>query len=225
MSVPFDTLIRPAVDDIAERFGAYGGPAPAALMVAIGGQESKFQARDQLEMQNGVLVAGRPGPAMGFWQFEKNGGVAGVMTHPASRAAARYYADACGVEFDREKIWLELGKPSGDELAAAFARLLLLTDPQPLPMPRPENEQVAWEYYVRCWKPGKPHPEFWAANWKLGCDLANKAFPTGSVVNQAAPEQPPRTPTVEERLARLENIIANWPQPVAPPTPFTIMGR
>jgi hypothetical protein len=53
-------------------------------------------------------------------------------------------------------------------LAAAFARWLLYTDPAPLPKIGAENG--AWNYYLRNWRPGKPHPETWPANYKLAVD-------------------------------------------------------
>ncbi len=46
-------------------------------------------------------------------------------------------------------------------LACAFARLLLFTDPRPLPALG--NPQAAWDYYVRNWRPGKPHRDTWDA--------------------------------------------------------------
>ena len=50
---------------------------------------------------------------------------------------------------------------SDDVLACAFARLLLFTDPRPLPALG--NPQAAWDYYVRNWRPGKPHRDTWDA--------------------------------------------------------------
>ncbi len=50
-----------------------------------------------------------------------------------------------------------------DNLAVVFARLLLYTDPRPLPSV--ESEYIeSWEYYLRNWRPGKPHHETWAVN-------------------------------------------------------------
>ncbi len=49
-------------------------------------------------------------------------------------------------------------------LAAAFARLLLLTDAKPLP--QIGDVQGAWAYYVRNWRPGKPHPDTWPGLYK-----------------------------------------------------------
>jgi hypothetical protein len=218
--IPMMTLIRPAVDHIAATYGAAGGAAPAALMAAIGAQESKFAARDQLEMgANGMLVPGRPGPAMGFWQMEKAGGVRGVMRHPASRRAARELTEATAAlnngrpAFDEEEIWLFFGTVEGDELAAAFARLLLLTDPWPLPDPTPQNEETAWQYYLRVWRPGKPHRQFWAANWRDACAAARAAY--AAPVANSAPIRRDGTQVSANTIVSLETRVANLEQRVA----------
>ncbi|MFC0669487.1 Arm DNA-binding domain-containing protein [Azotobacter chroococcum] len=46
-----------------------------------------------------------------------------------------------------------------DILAAAFARLLLWTDPAPLPAVG--EVAKSWDLYVRTWRPGKPHRNRW----------------------------------------------------------------
>ena len=46
-----------------------------------------------------------------------------------------------------------------DVLAAAFARLLLFTDPAKLP--KLGDADGAWQLYLRTWRPGKPHPHTW----------------------------------------------------------------
>lgn len=48
-----------------------------------------------------------------------------------------------------------------DTLACAMARLLLWTDPAKLPAVGDKEE--AWNYYLRCWRPGLPHPETWSS--------------------------------------------------------------
>lgn len=210
--IPLNTLIRPAVSFIAANYGAAGGDGPAALMAAIGLQESKFAARDQLEMSaGGSLVPGRPGPAMSFWQMEKGGGVRGVMRHPASRRAAQDLVEASkavgmDVDWDEEKIWLFFGTIEGDELAAGFARLLLLTDPAPLPAPTPANEQTAWLYYTRVWRPGKPHPEFWPANWNAAL-AALRETPTVPVVPSTPGQAASEALSLEQRVTALERKV------------------
>lgn len=98
------------------------------------------------------------GPAHGLWQFEEGGGVRGVMHHPSSRDFARAVCASLRVPFLRRAVWETL--PANDILAAAFARLLLWTDFNPLPgVDAPAEE--GWVYYERNWRPGKPHPEKW----------------------------------------------------------------
>lgn len=114
------------------------------MLHAIGLQESRFEHRAQ------VLNGGGKGPARGFWQFERGGGVKGVMNHPASQSHAKKVCAERGVPFAQMSIWTAL--ESDDILACAFARLLLLTDPKPLPAI--DDAEGAWEYYVRNWRPG-----------------------------------------------------------------------
>lgn len=123
-------------------------------MLAITLQEADGKHRFQ------VLAGGKKGPARGLWQNEEGGGVKGVLTHPASRDLARKVCEARGVLPTAAAVWARM--EFDDVLAAAFARLLLLTDPKPLPT----TEQPAWELYrYRLWRPGKPHPEKWASCW------------------------------------------------------------
>lgn len=107
------------------------------------------------------------GPARGLAQFEKGGGVHGVMTHSASRDYARDVCEVLHVPFTETDVWQAL--EFNDVLALAFARLLLWTDPRALPAAVEGHEQAAWEYYYRNWRPGKPHRERWGDNWAQGC--------------------------------------------------------
>jgi hypothetical protein len=211
-AIPLNTLIRPAVDHIATTYGASGGAPAMAMMAAIGLQESGFEARDQLEVQNGRLVPGAIGPATGFWQFERGGGVAGVMRHPASRSAAQDLAAAGGVPFDADAIWRHFATIEGDELAAAFARLLLLTDPRPLPAPEAVNEEEAWQYYLRNWRPGKPHRQTWGGYWAAACAAVAGQPAVPAVPRPTAPVAPAvvpggADPALAARVAALEDII------------------
>jgi hypothetical protein len=120
------------------------------MMLSTSGVESAWTERIQ---------AGT-GPAAGFWQFERGGGVRGVLTARASAALARTACVTMFVEPDETHAWAVLATPRGDDLACAFARLLLWTDPAPLPAVG--DEEGAWEYYLRNWRPGKPGRERWA---------------------------------------------------------------
>lgn len=126
--------------------------APARVMLlAIGLQESGLQLRRQ--MGNG--------PARGLWQFEKGGGVRGVLTHDSTFAHARSLCEARGVQIAPAPIWNAM--EADDILAAGFARLLLWSDPKPLP----EDAGGGWNLYLRTWRPGKPHPETWPKYFEM----------------------------------------------------------
>lgn len=113
------------------------------LLLTIAGQESGWQ--EHVQIGNGV--------AHGYWQFERAGGVTGVLTNPATKQPAVAACLACGVSpVSPTPVWTRMGLASGDNLAVAFARLLLWSDPAPLPALA--NEQAAWNYYVRDWRPG-----------------------------------------------------------------------
>lgn len=128
--------------------------APARVMLlAIGLQESRLTARCQ------IIAGGGRGPARGLWQFEAGGGVRGVMTHPTSRFWAAQVCASRSVPFIQSVVWAAL--ETDDALAAAFARLLLFTDPRRLPTVG--DPDAAWACYLRLWRPGKPHPATWPA--------------------------------------------------------------
>jgi hypothetical protein len=118
------------------------------LLVAIGLQESRFKHRKQIK-----------GPAHGYWQFESGGGVRGVMTHHSSRSNARLLCAQRGVNWNQSEIYEAI--VNDDVLAAGFARLLLWTDANAIP--EIGESDLAWDYYIRNWRPGKPHPETWSA--------------------------------------------------------------
>ncbi len=127
-----------------------------AQLVAIGFQESGFTSRKQVG-----------GPARGLWQFEKGGGIVGVLNHPSTckiiqgvceRIVLPPYADLCygAVAYH-------------DALACCFARLLLWTSPMSLP-DRDEMDK-GWLLYLTTWRPGKPRPEDWPENFKRAWEM------------------------------------------------------
>lgn len=121
-----------------------------ALLLAIGLQESRFLHRRQVR-----------GPARGYWQFEAGGGVRGVLRHRATAAHAQRILAALRYGPDPPVEAVHAALEHNDILACVFARLLLWTTPGVLP-----NEtapDLAWQTYVSAWRPGKPHPETWAA--------------------------------------------------------------
>lgn len=128
--------------------------AARVMLLAIGLQESRFTHRFQ-------KVSGDPyakGPARGFWQFERGGGVAGVCSHRATKDLAQALCKTRAVPFDSSLIHARL--EFDDVLAAGFARLLLWADPKALPSVDAGHDE-AWNCYIRGWRPGKPHRGTW----------------------------------------------------------------
>lgn len=136
------SAIEPALDLLPARMDT---PAARVMLLAIGMQESRLVHRRQIK-----------GPARGLWQFEKGGGVKGVLTHSASAPHANMICAVRGVEPTQESVYRAL--EHDDILAAAFARLLMWTDTKPLPT----EKNDAWDFYAyRTWRPGKPHRQTW----------------------------------------------------------------
>lgn len=146
--------------------GMAGDPA-AVLLLAIALQESGLEHRRQVD------AAGNPIDklARSWWQMEAGGGVHGVMTHAASTAYAEDVCDRMYVPFVQDDIHEAIAW--NGYLALAFARLLLWTDAAPLP--KFGDEQGAWDYYLRLWRPGRPHPEIWPSNYQLGYEAVAAA--------------------------------------------------
>lgn len=140
-----DTILTPALELLP---GKMDSISARRLLLAIGLQESRLVYRRQIK-----------GPARGLWQFEEGGGVLGVLRHPASSEEAEHVCNSRMVKAEPRAVWLAL--EVDDILAACFARLLLFTDPAPLP----ETADEGWRYYLRCWRPGKPHEKTWRRFW------------------------------------------------------------
>lgn len=109
-------------------------------MLTFGLQESLFIHQKQVG-----------GPAHGLWQFERAGGVAGVLNHFATKKAALAVCKALDVEPNAEAVYQAL-MTGDDRLDAAFSRLLMYTDP--LPLPPINDEEGWWQLYLRTWRPG-----------------------------------------------------------------------
>ena len=143
-----DAAVIPALKELGSK---YDSPRARVLLLAIAGQESGLEYRRQ-----------QPGPARGLWQFEQGGGVRGVLRHAAStKDAARLCLDH-GVLPTPAALYSAL--EHDDVLAAGISRLLLWTLPGSLPTIGDENG--AWAQYIEAWRPGKPHRDHWAANYR-----------------------------------------------------------
>lgn len=114
------------------------------------------------------------GPAVGDYQFEKGGGVRGVMYHDAVRGTTAKVCAARGAPFDAEAIYQAL--KTDPVLAAALARLLYYTDPKALP--DAGDEAGAWALYLRTWRPGAyaRQPEELRAKWRKSYAEAMAAY-------------------------------------------------
>lgn len=144
-----DVAIKPALMLLPAKMDT---PAACVLLLGTGLQESRFLYRRQLG----------DGPARGLWQFERSGGVRGVLTHPASREHAYRICVARGVNPVAADVHPAL--EVDDVLAATFARLLMWTDAWRLPIVG--DVQGGWDLYIRTWRPGKPHPKTWPALYR-----------------------------------------------------------
>ncbi len=158
MSIDAQTLYRDIVVPGLDLLHSLGGPPRSdraeIMLIAISGQEAGFIHRKQIR-----------GPARGLWQFERAGGVAGVLQHPASEDLAKTLCAERGVRPSSRLVHPALAKD--DLLACGFARLLLWTDPRALP----SGEAASWGYYIRNWRPGKPHRSRWPANYRAAVEL------------------------------------------------------
>jgi hypothetical protein len=121
------------------------------LLMAIAGQESAWKHRRQVPVAH----------ARSFWQFERGGGVAGVLSHPGSSGHVRAICEALEIPAHPRDIHEAMAW--NDRLAVAMARLLLWTDPQPLP--KIGDVDGAWGCYLRNWRPGKQRPKTWPDNY------------------------------------------------------------
>ena len=159
-----DVVIRPTLAGMGAR---YHNAEAETMLVAIAHQESGIRYRRQLGAD------GKPMEhlARGLWQFEKNGGVKGVLTHSTTKTAADAAAKALLYAPDPAVIHTAIA--DNDILACVWARLLLWTLPQPLP--RAGQEDEAWHQYIAAWRPGKPHRDRWVQSYKLACDTVSAA--------------------------------------------------
>ncbi len=121
------------------------------MLVAIALQESRIQHRRQKPVAH----------ARGYWQFERGGGVRGVLRH---RSTKRLAAIVCE-ELDVRPVEAEVYEAITycDTLACVFARLLLWTLPRPLP---DGDAAEGWKQYIETWRPGKPRPDSWPRNFQ-----------------------------------------------------------
>jgi hypothetical protein len=127
-----------------------------AMLYAMGMQESRFEHRRQIM-----------GPARGFWQFEAQGGIRGVLEHPMTKTPIRAVCDA--LCYDYSVLTAYQAIEHNDILACAFARCLLYTLPQRLP--NRDETQEGWNQYLAAWRPGKPHAQTWPVFYRQAWEI------------------------------------------------------
>ena len=153
------TAIIPALSLLDPKLDA---PAARAMLIAIALQESGLRARRQMLDAGKPWWESRPGAANGLWMFERDGGVRGVMRHPAASAIVLPVVDA--LLYPRDPYAVHEALIHNDVLACVLARALLYSVPDALP--GPNDPEKGWVQYVSVWRPGKPHVEPWANNYR-----------------------------------------------------------
>jgi len=158
-------IVDPGLDWIATHGGVHQSRAAARpFLLAVAMQETGLLDRAQR------VEGGGAGPARGWWQFEMPT-VRLLLEHRVSGERLRQLCAAAVVRPDAGAIWRAI--EGHDLLALGVARLLLLTDPQPVPV----TEIEAWTCYAeRLWRPGAWHRGSvqqrqqlrakWSDNWR-----------------------------------------------------------
>lgn len=158
-----ELILDPGLAVLTRFTGVVSDDRARVLLLAIAGQESAWEHRRQIR-----------GPARGYFQFERGGGTRGVLNHHASAPRALKLLGGLSIPPDEATVYEALAW--SDHLAVGFARLLLYTDPRSLP--DVGEQDSAWDYYIRNWRPGRPHPENWPMRYMAAlAEIACKAIP------------------------------------------------
>ena len=153
------TAIIPALSLLDPKLDA---PAARAMLIAIALQETGLRARRQMLEARDHWWESKPGKGHGFWQFERDGATRGVMRHAAASAIVLPVIDA--MLYPRDPYAVHEALIHNDVLACVLARALLYSVPESLP--GPNDPAKGWAQYVSVWRPGKPHVEPWANNYR-----------------------------------------------------------
>lgn len=130
------------------------------LVMTIAGQESMWAARRQIGI--GEYYPQKVG-ARGYWQFESTWGGPVALNDVIQKTPVQLAAVCKMLDIPTDEHSLYEACAWNDTLACALARLLLWSDPAPLPAVG--DKQGAWDYYIRNWRPGAPHPHTWDARY------------------------------------------------------------
>lgn len=129
---------------------AFDSPEARAMILTIALQESDLLHRKQIR-----------GPARSYLMFEIIG-LTEVLRHPTSSGYAAMVVNAIDYA-DAPPVELHHAIEHNDLLACCLARLALWRHPGPLPARA--GAQVAWQYYLDIWAPGKPRPGPWPGHY------------------------------------------------------------
>lgn len=156
-------VIDPGLEYMCDVIGVrqFISPESRVMLLSISGQEGNFKERVQIG-----------GPARSYWQFERGGGLAGVMSHAQTAAWLHVVCDALDIEYTSATIFEAMAW--NDHLAVTLARLNLWLVRGPLPAIG--SQAAAWGYYENQWSPGKPGPTRWPTNYQSALS-AVKAHP------------------------------------------------
>lgn len=141
-------------------------------------QENPTRASRQLIKKDGKL---QPiGPAAGDYQFEKTGGIRGLLNFKSDRVQVMLRSVCAARQVPQTIDGLFDGVQRDAVLAAALARLLYFTDSGALP--KAGAEQYAWDVYLRTWRPGayERDPKGLRAKWAKSYAEAMKAYDLAS---------------------------------------------
>lgn len=162
----YAAVVKPALVLLAElpEIKLPASDKAAALITAIAGQEGAWKFRRQIG-----------GPARGFWQFEKMGGAIELFQKTPKQLKA--LCDYLDIPFVLPDVFEAMAW--NDTLACAMARLLLWQDPHALP--EVGAKVAAWDYYIRNWRPGAPHPDAWGLNYDTAVTVVGATVGQGSL--------------------------------------------
>ncbi|MCI0559470.1 MAG: hypothetical protein MN733_13330 [Nitrososphaera sp.] len=127
------------------------------MLLAIGQTESGFKTRHQ-----------RGGPAMGYWQFEIDGGCAEFEKDKRLGSFRKAARDLGFPNLERSATWFSLGQGC-DHLACIMARAILWLEPKALP--EVGDVEEAYRQYLNRWRPGRPSKERFLKSYDLAVSI------------------------------------------------------
>lgn len=155
----YQRIVKPTLQLMADLsdIGIPVSDKASVITMTCAGQESRWEHRRQLGI--GQYHPQSIG-ARGYWQFESTWG-GPVALNDVMQKTPRQLAAICAcLEIPTDELSLYEAVAWNDTLACALARLLLWIDPRPLP--EIGDKDASWNYYLRGWRPGAPHPETWS---------------------------------------------------------------